>query len=177
MNVKTLTAVSLGGMLILAGCATAGEMISGVEGFDKAKYLGTWFEIARIDFVFEKGLDNTTAEYYPAENPEYIGVRNSGTETKTGKRKVAVGRARFRGAESTGELEVSFFGPFWGEYTVLALDEGYRYALVGGKDKKYLWILSRSPSIPESVKTEYLGIARGLGFDTGKLLWVGHKTD
>jgi len=175
MNAKFLRAVSLSGLLILSGCATAPEAPRGVEGFNAAKYLGTWYEIARFDFYFERGLDNTTAEYYPGKNTANLGVRNSGTVVATGKRKVAVGKARFRGPESRGELEVSFFGPFWAEYTVLTLDADYRYALIGGKDRQYLWILSRTPSIPEALKREYLDLAESLGFDTAKLIWVEHE--
>ncbi len=175
MKAYALIPLSLGLIMALAGCATAAPGLKGVDGFDKTKYLGAWYEIARFDFVFEKGLDNTMAEYSPAKDLRYISVRNSGTEIATGKRKVALGRARFRGPETAGELEVSFFGPFWAEYTVLALDGEYRYALIGGKDKRYLWILSRTPTIQEAVKNEYVAIAGSLGFETEKLLWVSQS--
>ncbi len=173
---KDITSYAIGILIaaIFSGCATMKSGHSGVEGFDREKYLGTWYEIARFDFVFERGLNNTTAEYSLTDSETIIGVTNRGYDFKAKRWKQAVGRARFRGDESRGELEVSFFGPFWGEYAVLALDEGYRYALVAGKKTDYLWILSRTKTIPHDIILKYLGIAEGLGFDTDRLLWIEH---
>lgn len=82
--------------------------------------------------------------------------------------------AYFTAAPTTAALKVSFFGPFYGGYNVIALDSQYQYALVSGPDRGYLWILSRTPTIPESIKQEYLRIARDLGFPVEKLVWVNH---
>ena len=145
-----------------------------IEELDITRYAGKWFEIARMDFVFERGLINTTAEYSLADNGK-IQVVNRGYNPKRDKWKKAEGKARFRTAAKNGELEVSFFGPFYGEYNIIALDADYRYALVVGNDAKYMWILSRERTLPEDVKDEYLEIARSIGVDTDKLIWVEQK--
>jgi len=159
--------------VVFGGCATMPRGASVVTGFDKARYLGTWYEIARYDFAFERNLDNTTAEYRLLDNG-YIGVANRGHDYVKDVWKVAQGKARFRGADTVAALEVSFFGPFYGAYNVIALDRDYRYALVAGNSTNYLWILSRTKTLPEGVKAEYLALAESLGYDTGKLIWVRH---
>jgi len=156
---------------VLGGCATLPRGASVVTGFDKARYLGSWYEIARYDFAFERNLDNTTAEYRLLDDGS-IGVTNRGHDYVKDVLKVAKGKARFRGLDTVAALEVSFFGPFYAAYNVVALDKDYRYALVAGSSTKYLWILSRTRTIPEGVKAEYLALARSLGYDTDKLIWV-----
>ena len=170
---KTMPKVSLAVALaiFLGGCATMPRGAAVVTGFDKARYLGTWYEIARYDFAFERNLDNTTAEYRLLDGG-YIGVTNRGHDYVKDAWKVAKGKARFRGPDTVAALEVSFFGPFYGAYNVIALDKDYRYALVAGNSTKYLWILSRTKTIPEEVRAEYLALAKSLGYDTGKLIWV-----
>lgn len=158
----------------LLGCASGPGKFSGVEGFRKDRYLGKWYEIARLDFRFERDLDNTTAEYSIAENGD-IKVVNRGYNYKKSKPAEAIGTARFRGSDTVGELEVSFFGPFYGDYNIIALDSAYRYALIAGSSTKYLWILSRSKEIPPETRREYLEIARNNGFDTTALIWVEHN--
>lgn len=155
------------------GCASSPGKLKGVGGFEKAKYLGKWYEIARFDFRFEKDLDNTSAEYSLADNGS-IKVVNRGTNYKTGKRQEATGKARFRGRDTVAELEVSFFGPFYGDYNVIALDKDYQYALIAGGSTKYLWILSRTTHIPDETRRDYLEIATKNGFDTTRLIWVKH---
>jgi apolipoprotein D and lipocalin family protein len=144
-----------------------------VEGFDKARYLGKWYEIARFDFAFEKNLNNTTAEYGLRDDGK-ISVTNRGYNYVKGKWTEAKAKARFVGAETRAALEVSFFGPFYSGYNVIALDKDYNYALVAGDSLKYLWILSRSTTIPEEVKNEYLVLATSLGYDIADLVWVEH---
>ena len=144
-----------------------------MDGFDKTRYLGLWYEIARFDFAFEKGLDNTTAEYGLRPDGK-ISVVNRGYDAAKGKWREARGRARFRGDERRAELQVSFFGPFWADYNVIALDPEYRHALVAGSGRNYLWILSRDRVLPDAVRAEFLQIAVSMGFDTGALLWVRH---
>lgn len=163
----------LGLVISLAGCVTMPKGATVVGNFDKGRYLGLWYEIARYDFAFEKNLDNTTAEYRLLDNG-YIDVTNRGRDYVKDAWKEARGKARFRGPDTVAALEVSFFGPFYGAYNVISLDRDYRYALVAGNSTKYLWILSRTRTIPEDVKAEYLALAETLGYDTGKLIWVRH---
>ena len=159
--------------VLLSSCATLPKGANVVGSFEKEKYLGKWYEIARYDFAFEKDLNNTTAEYTIRKDGK-IDVVNRGFNYLIKKWSEAKGKARFRGADTKGELEVSFFGPFYAAYNVIALDKDYRYALVAGSSLKYLWILSREKTIPSEVKDQYLTIAKSLGYDTSKLIWVEH---
>ena len=142
-----------------------------MTSFQKEKYLGKWYEIARMDFRFEKNLNNTTAEYSVNENGT-IKVDNQGYDFIKNKWKQAIGKAKFAGAEDVAMLKVSFFGPFYAGYNVIALDKEYKYALVAGDSLKYLWILSREKTIPEDIKAEYLKIAAEIGYKTSDLVWV-----
>ena len=154
-------------------CTSIPEGLSPVENFDFQAYLGTWYEIARFDFKFERGLSKVTANY--SLNPDgSIKVLNRGFNQEKGKWQEAKGKAKFRGADNVGALKVSFFGPFYTGYNVLKIDEDYSCALVGGKDYNYLWILARTPEISEELKVEYLAYAESLGYDTSRLLWVSH---
>jgi apolipoprotein D and lipocalin family protein len=145
-----------------------------VKPFEKEKYLGKWFEIARMDFKFERNMNNVTATYSLNENGT-IKVENRGYETVKKEWKTAIGKARFIGPSDEARLKVSFFGPFYAAYNVIALDTQYRYALVVGKDLSYLWILSRETSVPEEIKQQYLELAKGIGFNTSALIWVEHN--
>lgn len=158
---------------VLASCATAPKGAVGVGHFEKARYLGKWYEIARFDFSFEKNLNNTTAEY-SLRDDGLIAVKNRGYDYVAKKWREANGKARFRGQEGVAELEVSFFGPFYGAYNVIALDKEYQYALIAGSSLKYLWILSRTPTMPEEVKKDFLNRAEVLGYDLRNLIWVEH---
>jgi len=171
---KVLTAFGYGIIaIVFFGCATMPKGATAVQNFEKEKYLGTWYEIARFDFRFERDLNNTSAEYSILENGN-IGVVNKGYNFKKNEWKEARGQARFRGKDSVGELEVSFSGPFYSAYNILALDDEYRYALVAGKSTEYLWILSREKRIPDEIKQKYLHIAEALGYDLSELIWVEH---
>lgn len=158
---------------LLNSCAFIPKNAKAVENFDVNKYLGTWYEIARFDFRFEKDLDNVSAQYSLDKNGNVI-VLNSGYNYKKEEWKKADGLAKFRGDKDVAKLKVSFFGPFYAGYNVVALDENYQYALVAGKNLDYLWILSRTKTIPEEVKSNYLRIAKEIGYDTSKLIWVKH---
>lgn len=158
----------------LFSCATIPKGAVAVKPFVKERYLGKWYEVARKDFRFERNLNNTTAEY-SLNNDGTIKVDNKGYNTVTGEWKQAIGKAKFVGAENTAMLKVSFFGPFYSGYNVLAIDDEYRYALVAGKNLKYLWILSRETTIPVEIKEKYLKIAEEIGFDTTDLIWVDHN--
>lgn len=172
--VGALALVGVG--LILNSCAsqTIPEKAVAVTNFDKDKYLGKWYEIARLDFKFEKGLNNTTAEYSLREDGK-IKVDNKGYDFKKDKWMQSVGKAKFVGAENVAMLKVSFFGPFYAGYNVLAIDKDYKYALVSGDSLDYLWILSREKTIPDSVKQDYLKQAQAIGYNTDDLIWVKHN--
>ncbi|QNS42688.1 lipocalin family protein [Chryseobacterium manosquense] len=129
--------------------------------------------MARFDFRFERGLDNTTAQY--SLNPDgSIKVVNRGYKTAENEWKEAVGEARFLENPSVGRLKVSFFKPFWGAYNILSIDGDYQYALVAGDNLKYLWILSREQTIPDEIREKYLSLAKKLGYKTENLIWPKH---
>ena len=169
---KKLSYVGLLGLaLLLSGCVGIPDGITPVTGFQVERYLGKWYEVARLDHSFERGLEQVTAEYSPRDDGD-IRVINRGYNTAKQQWEEAEGRAKFVGAKDVGQLKVSFFGPFYGGYNVIALDDDYKYALVSGPNRDYLWILSRTPTIPDAVKQDYLNIARGLGFQVDQLVWV-----
>lgn len=159
------------GLLILRSCRTIPKGFRAVQFFDVNKYLGKWYEVARLNYVVEKNLDHTTAEY-SINKDGTIKVVNSGHNYKTGKDKKAEGVAKFVDRPDVGKLKVSFFGPFYAGYNVIAIDHNYQYALVAGKNLKYLWLLSRQKTMPDEVKNDYLKIATDLGYNIGDLYWV-----
>lgn len=158
---------------LFASCSSIPKNTKPVDNFELKRYLGIWYEIARFDFRFEKDLDNTSAQYWLDKDGEVV-VFNSGYNYKKEKWVKAKGRAKFRGDKSVAALKVSFFGPFYSGYNVIAVDGDYQHALVAGKSLDYLWILSRKKEIPENVKTKYLEMAREIGYDTSKFVWVKH---
>ncbi|HOY31033.1 MAG TPA: lipocalin family protein [Bacteroidales bacterium] len=157
----------------LFSCATIPKGAVAVKPFNKERYLGKWYEIARKDFKYERDLSNTTAAY-SLNNNGTIKVDNQGYNTKKGEWTQAIGKAKFVGEDHIAMLKVSFFGPFYSGYNVIAIDDEYRYALVAGKSLKYLWILSRETNIPVEIKDKYLKIAEEIGYDTADLIWVEH---
>jgi len=160
------------GMLLLAGCRYTPEGSQPVKGFDIDRYLGSWYEIARLDHRFEQGLSRVTATY-SRRSDGGINVVNRGFKEQTGEWKEAKGRGYFVGEPTVARLKVTFFWPFYGGYNVIALDrEGYRYALVCGPDRSYLWILSRTPQLENDIVQDLIKTARSLGFDTDRLLFV-----
>ena len=172
---KRVAQISLAVMMLLfLSCSGLPEGAQPVQNFDKEKYLGKWYEIARLDVSFEKNLNNTTADYSLREDGS-IRVLNKGYNTKKKKWKQAEGKAKFVENENVGMLKVSFFGPFYGGYNIVALDPEYKYALVAGSNLKYLWVLSRETSIPNKVKEDYLKTARDIGYNTNELLWIEHN--
>lgn len=173
-NILLGAVFSIGFVALITSCASIPKNAKPVQNFDLNKYLGSWYEIARFDFRFEKDLDNVMAQY-SLNNKGNVNVVNSGYNFKKEKWVSAEGVAKFRGDKNSAALKVSFFGPFYSGYNVIALDEDYKYALVAGKDLKYLWILSREKSIPEDIKAEYLKIAQEVGYDTSELIWVEHN--
>lgn len=142
-----------------------------VQGFQKDKYLGSWYEIARMDFYWEKNLKNVQASYSSNDDGS-IRVNNQGYDMLKEKYKQSIGRAKFIRSEEEGALKVSFFGPFYAGYNVVMLDADYRYALVFGENLDYMWILSRDKTIPDDIKEKYLTHAKRSGYATDKLVWT-----
>lgn len=160
--------------LLWSGCRVSiPKGAKAVKPFDTKQYLGKWYEIARLDFKFEKNLNNVTAEYSDQDNG-LIKVDNRGYDTVKNEWKQSVGKAKFVKDPQEARLKVSFFGPFYAGYNVIAIDPDYQYALVAGNNLKYLWILSRKTTIPEKIKNDYLKQAKQLGYDTSDLIWVKH---
>jgi len=163
----------------MSGCSTAPpEGLTSVTPFDVNRYLGKWFEIARLDHSFERGLTDVSATYSLKPDGS-LEVINRGFNTKKDEWKSATGRALFTGNTNQGSLKVSFFGPFYGGYHVLALDQtGYQWALVAGPDRDYLWILARTKTLAPAEREQLVAQANKMGFATDKLIWVSHtRTD
>jgi apolipoprotein D and lipocalin family protein len=143
-----------------------------VQNFEVDRYLGRWYEIARLDHSFERGLTNVSAEYALGEG-DAVRVINRGFDTEAHEWTDIEGKAKFVGSESAAHLKVSFFGPFYGSYVVFDLDrEGYEYAFVSGFNHNYLWLLSRRPVVSDAVRAKFLDEASALGFETDGLIWV-----
>ena len=158
---------------LLAGCAQIPDGVKPVGGFDAERYLGTWYEIARLDHSFERGLSKVTATY-TARADGGIDVLNRGYDAAKGEWDEASGRAKFVGGRDVGQLKVSFFGPFYGGYNVVDLDPSYQYSLVVGPNRSYLWILARQPNPPRAEVERLVARAKAMGFDTGQLVFVEH---
>ncbi len=174
MKTKHFISLAIAAMVFaFNSCGTIPEKAVAVKPFNKDKYLGKWYEIARFDFKFERNLNNTTAQYSLKENGD-IRVENRGYNYKKKEWEQAVGTAKFVDDPNEAKLKVSFFGPFYSGYNVIAIDPDYRYALVAGKNTDYLWILSRTKTVPEQIKTDYLKLAQSIGYDIGRLVWVEH---
>ena len=144
-----------------------------VEPFDLNKYLGKWYEIARMPVRFEKNLSKVHAEYDLNEDG-FVHVKNVGYSKEKQKWSKAIGNAKFARNENQGALKVSFFGPFYAGYNIVRIDKNYQYALVFGDNLDYLWILARETSIPSKIEEEYLDYARKSGYDIDKLIWTKH---
>lgn len=162
--------IFLGGVgAVLA--STPPDRFKPVQGFEADRYLGLWYEIARMPNRFEKDLVKVTATYGLKDNGK-LSVLNQGY-TPDGKEKSARGKAKFAGSRDVGHLKVSFFGPFYGDYIIVELDQvDYRYALVVGGNTKYLWILSRTPRLDADIYQRLLEKGRELGFDIERIFKV-----
>lgn len=158
--------------LLLSACSVQPPPgITPTSGFDLIRYSGKWYEIARLDHRFEQGLTDVSACYTPQQDGR-VQVINRGFDPETQRWKEAKGHARFVGEPSIASLKVSFFGPFYGGYHVVMLDPRYRWAMVVGNDRSYLWILARDKQLPNEVITPLLAQAKQLGFNTDALVWV-----
>ena len=162
--------------LSLVGCLGVPEGARPIQGFELESYLGKWYEIARLDHPFERGLSKVTAEYSLRDDGG-VKVINRGFKSDSNEWEEAEGKAFFVGDTSTGKLKVSFFGPFYGAYNVIALDqETYQWSMVVGPNTDYLWILSRTPVLDQVIVDQLLSQAESLGFKTDQLIFVDQES-
>lgn len=163
-------------VMAASGCASVGPPAgtAPVSPFDLARYEGRWYEVARLDHSFERGMTDVSATYQRQADGS-VRVVNRGFDPARNGWREAVGKALFTGDAQTASLKVSFFGPFYGGYHVAALDADYQWALVVGPDRSYCWILSRAPQLAPAVREQLLARAKALGIDTPALNWVTHE--
>ena len=158
--------------VLLAGCASTPKIDNSVvKSFDLNRYLGDWYEIARFDHSFERGIEEAKASYSLREDGK-VKVLNSGIKNGASKTAKGVGKT----TDTPGLLRVTFFWPFYADYRVMMLDDAYTAALVGSGSADYLWILSRTPSLDSKMKESLLSEATHRGYDTSKLLWIRQNT-
>jgi apolipoprotein D and lipocalin family protein len=161
-------------VFLLVGCTGMPTKVAPVANFKLDRYLGKWYEIARLDHSFERGLSKVTAEYSLRPDGS-VRVVNRGYSEANKVWKEAEGKAVFVQGPDLGHLKVSFFGPFYGSYVVFDLDqEGYQVSMVSGPNTSYLWILARQPTVPDAVKQRLLAKAAAAGFDTNALIFPAH---
>ena len=160
---------------MLSGCLGVPASVEPVQGFDLNRYLGKWYEIARLDHSFEEGLDNVTA-VYSLRDDGGVNVVNRGFLSKDDVYQEAQGRAYFVNDSDEGYLKVSFFRPFYASYVIFELDQdGYQYAFVSGPDTSFLWLLSRTPTVEQALLDHFIETSASLGFDTEELIFPIQK--
>ncbi len=156
---------------MLSGCLGMPKTVTPVAEFDINRYLGTWYEIARLDHSFERGMSQVSAEYSFREDGG-VSVLNKGFSKEKAKWHEAKGKAYFVKSPNEGYLKVSFFGPFYGSYVIFDLDANYQHAFVSGPDHSYLWLLARTPSVKPEVLARFKEMSKQRGFNTDKLILV-----
>ena len=163
--------------LVLTGCLGMPNYVEPVKDFKLDRYLGKWYEIARLDHSFERGLTQVSAEY--SLKPDGgVKVINRGYSAAKQEWKEAEGKAYFVNGENEAYLKVSFFGPFYGSYVVFGIDQqNYQYAFISGPDTDYLWLLARTPTVSPEVIKQFVDMASARGFDTDSLIYVEQKPD
>jgi len=166
MKFKKVLPSSLLVIFGLMACRESPDLETVLE-VDYHRYMGAWYEIARLPNRFEKGLSRVSATYTYREDGN-IKVLNKGY-TKDGKLKKSVGKAYVPDTLQPGRLKVQFFWPFAGDYFIIDLDTEYQYALVGSPNRKFLWILSRQKTLPQATTTALLQLAKSKGFDVAKM--------
>ena len=160
--------------VLQSACTSLPDGVTVISDFELERYLGTWYEIARLDHRFERGLSSVTATY-SMRSDGGVNVLNRGYKASANEWDEALGKAYFVGEPNVGRLKVSFFGPFYGGYNIVELDkERYRYALVAGPNRNYLWILSRAPTLDDNTLAALVDTATRLGFPTDELIYVEH---
>ena len=167
-------ALAILSIVTLQACVVIPENVEPVEGFELDRYLGTWYEIARLDHSFERGLTKISANYSLRDDGG-VKVINKGFNAEKNQWDEAEGKAYFVGSNTVGRLKVSFFGPFYGGYNIIDLDrDDCQYSLVCGPNKSYLWILARDPHLDKSIVNKLIKTAEVLGFAVEKLIYVSH---
>jgi apolipoprotein D and lipocalin family protein len=164
------TLFALLGFITMTGCTGMPDNVAPVSPFNLDRYLGTWYEVARLDHSFEEGLTEVTATYTMNKDGS-VKVINRGFNAETNSWKEAEGKAKFVGESDTAHLKVSFFGPFYGSYIVFYLEPDYSSALISSYNNEYFWILSRQPTLSETTLANYTQRAQQAGFDTSKLIY------
>ncbi|MGI1987120.1 lipocalin family protein [Shewanella glacialipiscicola] len=169
---KLLLVISV---FLLSGCLGMPKYVEPVNNFELNRYLGKWYEIARLDHSFERGLSQVSAEYSLKDDGGVM-VINRGFSSEKNAWKEAEGKAYFVNGDTEGYLKVSFFGPFYGSYVVFELDhENYQYAFISGPDTDYLWLLARTPTVPPEVLQKFVEMSKARGFNTDDLIYVQQK--
>ncbi len=158
-------------IVLLVSCTGLPDNVEPVSQFNTEQYLGTWYEIARLDHSFERNLERVTATYGLNEDGS-VSVLNKGFNTEKGEWRQAEGVAKPMGSSDIAHLKVSFFGPFYGTYAVFELADDYSHAFVSGYNTDYLWLLAREPDVSAEVRQRFINESQALGFDTSKLIWV-----
>lgn len=163
-------------LMSLAACSSSPpDGLTVVDDFDINRYTGRWYEIARLDHRFERGLSNVTAAY-ELQDDNSVSVLNRGYNDEEQQWDEADGRAKFVGDPSQGSLKVSFFGPFYGGYHIIALDQdNYQWAMISGPSRDYLWILAREPVLDDAVYQSLADQARSSGFAMDDLIVVDQQ--
>ncbi len=180
-----------GALALLAGCTGTPDGVRPVHNFQADRYLGNWYEIARLDHSFERGLTDITATYSQRKDGG-LDVVNRGWDAAKGEWREAQGHAYFLDTPDVASLKVSFFGPFYGGYHVFALDADYQFgpfyggyhvfaldadyqwAMISGPSRDYFWILSRQPTLDPVTLATLLEEARRAGFNTQALIISPH---
>jgi len=161
-------------LILSGGCTSVPDDLTVISDFDLERYLGRWYEIARLDHKFERGLSNVTATYSLRDDGG-VHVVNRGYNEEAGEWDETVGKAYFVESPNIGRLKVSFFGPFYGGYNIIEIDQvGYQYSMVVGPNRSYLWVLARTPKIEPGLFDKLVSNARELGFSTDDLIFVEH---
>lgn len=159
--------------VFLGGCQTGKPVgVEPVQGFDLDRYLGKWYEIARLDHSFERGLQQVSAEY-SLRSDGGVRVINRGYSVLQQEWDEAEGKAYFAEDSDQGYLKVSFFGPFYGAYVIFEMDQqDYQYAFVSGPDRDYLWLLARTPKVDPALIELFKRRSSELGFNIEQLILV-----
>ena len=159
-------------LLGLAACTGVPKNVDPVKPVSVERYTGTWYEIARMDHSFERGLSQVTATYTLRDDGG-INVLNRGYNAEKSEWKQAEGKAYFVDDKNVGHLKVSFFGPFYASYVIFGLDrQDYQWSFVTSYNAEYVWLLARSPTVSDELKQRFVQEAKAIGVNTDELIWV-----
>lgn len=157
----------------LAACTTSIPVgLQPVTGIEQNRYLGRWYEIARLNHRFERDLEAVTATYTLRDDGR-IGVANRGFNIEDEDWEMVTASAEFLGDPTVGRLKVKFFGLFVGGYNIVYLDkENYQYVIVCGDNRNVMWILARTPTLDKTTQDRLVAKAQSMGFAVNELIWV-----